>query len=119
MPAQPTHDARRLSRALLAALFVGAGALHFAIPGAYLRIMPPWLPAPRALVLVSGACEIAGGLGLFHPRLRTPAAVGLIALLLAVLPANVQMLLNASAARASPAWQVALAARLPLQFALK
>lgn len=106
------------SRIVLAALFAFAGTMHFVIPASYERIMPPWVPAHRAMVLVSGACEIAGGLGLLVPRLRGATGIGLIALLVAVWPANLQMLLNARAAH-QPAWaQVLLLLRLPLQIVL-
>ena len=108
----------KASRIVLAALFAFAGTMHFVIPASYERIMPPWVPAHRAMVLVSGACEIAGGLGLLVPRLRRAAGIGLIALLIAVWPANLQMLLNARAAH-QPAWaQVLLLLRLPLQIVL-
>ena len=100
------------SRYLLAALFVGAGLLHFWHPATYLRIMPPALPAPRLLVLLSGAAEVAGGLGLLLPATRRWAAWGLLALLLAVFPANIYML-EIHAQLHLPAW-VAWA-RLPLQ----
>ena len=97
---------------LLAALFVGAGLLHLLRPAPYLRIVPPALPAPRRLVLLSGVAEVAGGLGLLRPATRRWAAGGLVALLLAVLPANVYML-QMHAQVHLPAW--ALWARLPLQ----
>jgi uncharacterized membrane protein len=97
---------------LLAALFTGAGLLHFLHPATYLRIMPPGLPAPRLLVLLSGAAEVAGGLGLLWPATRRWAAWGLLALLLAVFPANVYML-QIHEQLHLPAW-VAWA-RLPLQ----
>ena len=97
---------------MLAALFVGAGLLHFLKPTLYLRIMPPALPAPRLLVLLSGVAEVAGGLGLLLPATRRWAAWGLLALLLAVFPANVYML-QIHAQLHLPAW-VAWA-RLPLQ----
>lgn len=97
---------------LLAVLFVGAGLLHFLRPETYLRIVPPALPAPRLLVLLSGAAEVAGGLGLLLPATRRWAAWGLVALLLAVFPANVYML-QLRAQLHLPAW--ALWARLPLQ----
>jgi uncharacterized membrane protein len=97
---------------VLAALFVGAGLLHFLKPAPYLRIMPPWLPAPRLLVALSGAAEVAGGLGLLLPATRRAAAWGLLALLVAVFPANVYML-QIHAQLHLPAW--ALWARLPLQ----
>ncbi len=76
-------------RIILAVVFVVAGALHFIIPQAYLRIMPPYLPAPLTLINISGAAEILGGLGLLIPSTRRLAAWGLVALLIAVLPANI------------------------------
>jgi uncharacterized membrane protein len=106
------------SRALLGLLFVGAGALHFRAPGTYERIMPPYLPLHRELVYLSGALEIAGGLGLLPERTRRSAGAGLVLLLLAVWPANLQMLLDARAS-GKPAWWVALLwARMPLQVLL-
>jgi uncharacterized membrane protein len=100
---------------VLAALFVVAGVLHFAFPAMYLTVMPPQLPFPLALVYVSGALEIAGGMGILHPRMRRIAGIGLMLLLLAMWPANFQMLFNARAAGA-PAWQeLLLWLRLPLQ----
>ena len=106
---------REVPRLLLGALFVAAGVLHLVRPDAYLVAMPPGLPAHRALVLISGAAEIAGGIGLWGPagRLRRWAGWGLIALLVAIYPANVHM---AMAGVGGPAW--ALWARLPLQGAL-
>lgn len=108
----------KTSRLLLAILFVTAGVLHFVFPANYMKTIPPWLPAPGALVLISGVCEIAGGLGVLWRPTRRWAGYGLIALCLAVLPANVQMLLDAQASGASTAWQTLLWIRLPLQFAL-
>ncbi|GAB3638452.1 DoxX family protein [Hymenobacter arcticus] len=99
-------------RYLLAVAFVGAGILHVIHPETYLRIMPPALPAPRLLVLLSGAAEVAGGLGLLLPATRRWAAWGLLALLVAVFPANVYML-QLHEQLHIPLW--ALWARLPLQ----
>jgi uncharacterized membrane protein len=108
----------RLSRTLLGAVFIAAGTLHFLFPGAYVRIMPAYLPLHRELVYLSGALEIAGGVGLLIPRTRRAAALGLILLLLAVWPANLQMVLSARAA-GTPVWREALLwARLPLQLLL-
>ncbi|HEX6751664.1 MAG TPA: DoxX family protein [Longimicrobium sp.] len=107
-----------VSSIVLAALFAFAGTMHFVIPAAYERIMPPYIPFPREMVLLSGACEIAGGIGLLVPRVRRWAGIGLIALLLAVWPANLQMLLNARAADAPGWWQALLLLRLPLQIVL-
>ena len=109
---------RALAIGLLAALFIGTGVLHFVIPRGYESIVPHFLPARRFLVYLSGACELAGGVGLLVPRTRRAAALGLIALLAAVFPANVQMLADAVAA-GKPQWQVALLwLRLPLQLVL-
>ncbi|RYY18902.1 MAG: DoxX family membrane protein [Cytophagaceae bacterium] len=96
----------------VAVFFVGAGLLHWRHPALYLRIMPPALPAPRLLVLLSGAAEVAGGLGLLLPATRRWATWGLLALLLAVFPANIYML-QLYKQLAIPAW-VAWA-RLPVQ----
>jgi uncharacterized membrane protein len=80
-----------IGRILLAVLFLAAGSLHFFIPQLYLKVVPPYLPAPRLLVSLSGAAEILGGFGLLIPSTVRIAAWGLIALLIAVLPANIYM----------------------------
>lgn len=101
-------------RWLAAAFFIGAGIMHFVRPEAYEGIVPAQLPAPGVLVAVSGAAEILGGAGLLIPRTRRLAGWGLVALLVAVLPANVNMALHPrTAGRDLPEW--ALWARLPLQ----
>lgn len=107
-----------LSLVVIALLFAGSGVLHLVKPDVYVRIMPPWLPAPMALVLVSGVCELLGAAGVLVPATRVAAGWGLIALLVAVFPANIQMLLNARAAHASALWVAGLVARLPLQAGL-
>lgn len=105
---------RRVSIYLLALLFVLAGALHFVRPETYARIMPPFLPWPMALVYLSGVAEIVGGLGLLVPRLRRWAGVWLIAVLVAVFPANIYMAVAPEEAGfgIDPLW---LWLRLPLQ----
>jgi uncharacterized membrane protein len=95
--------------------FIIMGALHFVMPRFYLAMMPKYLPSPLALVYVSGVFEMLGGAGLLVPAVRTAAAVGLIALLLAVLPANVEMLRLAQQRGAHPAFIAACWLRLPLQ----
>jgi uncharacterized membrane protein len=76
-------------RIILAVLFMLSGILHFVLPQAYLRIMPPYLPSPSLLVDISGVAEMLGGVGLLVPFTRHLAAWGLVALLIAVLPANI------------------------------
>ncbi len=78
-------------RFLLAIFFIVAGSLHFVSPKSYIRIVPPFLPVPRLLVLISGIAEIAGGIGLLIPQFQRAAAYGLVLLLLAVFPANIYM----------------------------
>ena len=102
---------------LIGALFVAAGALHFAKPAMYEQIVPPYLPAAKTLVAVSGVFEILGGIGVLPTATRRSAGIGLIALLLAVFPANVYMATDAHKfASVGPAW--VFYARLPLQLLL-
>lgn len=106
---------RRLSRFALAAFFVVAGTFHFIRPTLYLAIMPPFLPGPSALVAISGAAEIMGGLGVIFTFSRKAAGWGLIALLIAVFPANLQAVANGMVINSwsVPPW--ILWARLPFQ----
>ncbi len=98
---------------VLAAIFLVGGVMHLVNPALYRPVMPGWLPAPDALILVSGIAEIAGGAGLLVRRTRRAAGVGLILLLVAVFPANIEML---RAYRGqSLAWTTLLWLRLPLQ----
>ncbi len=100
---------------ITAIVFIVAGALHFAIPRVYTAIVPGYLPSPLLLVYISGVFEMLGGAGLLLPATRTLAAVGLILLLLAVFPANIEMLRLAHARQASALFIVACWIRLPLQ----
>jgi uncharacterized membrane protein len=111
-------EKRRRSVYGIAILFVSAGILHFVAPSAYVRIMPRSLPYPKELVYLSGAFEIIGGIAVLPRKTRRFAGYGLIALLFAVFPANVQMLLNARAANAASSLLILLWLRLPLQFLL-
>ena len=87
-------DLARFKRPLLyvmGPLYVVAGVLHFVAPELYVQIIPPILPAPLALVYLSGVAEIAVGVGVLIPRTRRYAAWATIALLVAIFPANVYM----------------------------
>ena len=108
------------SRLALAAFMVAAGALHFAVPSAYARIVPPALGHARALVLVTGGAEIATGVLLVLPATRRLGGWLAAGLLVAVFPANVQMALQGGIAGASfPLDSAAVAwLRLPLQIPL-
>jgi uncharacterized membrane protein len=90
--------------------------MHFVKPEWYERIMPPWVPAKRESVFASGVAEIAGGLGVMHPRTRQVGALWSIATLVAVFPANVYMAVESDRfERGVPGGRVALWARLPFQ----
>jgi len=101
------------SRIALGAFYLGAGALHFVKPRPYESIMPEALPAHRELVYLSGVAEMAGGAGVLSDRTVRPAGWWLIATMLAVFPANVNMAVGAERFRAIP--EPLLWARLPLQ----
>ena len=102
-----------MPRALLGATFVATGLLHFLRPRMYEAIMPRYLPAHRELVYASGVAEIAGGAGVLHSRTAKPAGWWLIATLIAIFPANVEMALHAERFRKIP--RPLLWARLPIQ----
>lgn len=111
--------AQRISLGALAAFVTGTGVMHFASPQFFIDIVPDYLPAPELLVAISGVFEILGGIGLLVPMTRRFAAFGLIALFIAVFPANVHMALHEitpTGAPSLPAWMPW--ARLPLQGAL-
>ena len=82
---------KTLFRVLLSALVIFAGVSHFVHPETFVAIVPAFLPAPLTLVYISGFFEILGGIGLQIPRVQRAAAWGLVALFIAVFPANVYM----------------------------
>jgi uncharacterized membrane protein len=97
-------------------VYIAAGFAHFFFTRFYMRIMPDYLPVHRELVLLSGAAEIAGGLGVLVPATRRTAAWGLVLLLIAVMPANVWMVQHPERFPGVPLWAMWL--RLPLQLPL-
>lgn len=109
---------KAILRSVLTVFMVGAGINHFIVPETYIAMMPDALPAHAALVYLTGVLEAAGGVGLILPATRKLAAWGLVLLLLAVFPANINMAVNdlPLGDNAVPAW--ALWARLPLQAVL-
>jgi uncharacterized membrane protein len=102
-----------MSRALLGLTFIATGILHFAKPRMYQAIMPRYLPAHRELVYASGVAEIAGGVGVLHRRTSRAAGWWLIATLIAIFPANVEMAVHAERFRHFP--RALLWLRLPVQ----
>jgi uncharacterized membrane protein len=105
-------------RVALAALMIFAGVLHFVIPKGYARMVPRYLPAPFALVYISGVCEILGGAGILVPMAARFSAWGLIALYIAVFPANLNMAVHHISPGRKPVNPILLWLRLPLQLPL-
>jgi uncharacterized membrane protein len=109
--------ARLIGRLLLAALFLFAGTFHLLNPALFLPIMPPWIPAPLAGIIISGIAELAGGIGLLIPvrEIQRAAGWGLLLLLVAVFQANIYMASAHIRVHGLPAHDWISWARLPLQ----
>lgn len=100
------------SKYLLAIFMITAGIMHFVNPVFFLKIMPPYLPLHRELVLVSGIFEVLLGALLLVPKTSRLAAWGIVALLIAVFPANLYLYQHQDILPASP---IVHLLRLPLQ----
>ncbi len=96
--------------------YAGAGINHFVHPAFYLQIMPPWLPLHKELVFISGVAEVLCALLLLFTKTRRLGAWAAIALLIAVFPANIQMLLDYKRDNNPMLWVAIL--RLPIQLVL-
>ncbi|MES2811322.1 MAG: MauE/DoxX family redox-associated membrane protein [Bacteroidota bacterium] len=101
---------------VMALIYIGAGINHFRNPRIYQKIIPPYLPNPKLLNWLSGLAEIILGIGLCIPFLSKYSAWGVIALLIAIFPANLYMLQNEKATLGLPKWIRLI--RLPVQLAL-
>ena len=105
-----------ISLYIMALFYVLAGINHFTHPGFYLKIMPPWMPWHNLLVLISGILEILFAIFLLFISTRRIAAWCIIILLVAIFPANIQMMLNYIHEHNPQLWITVL--RLPLQIVL-
>jgi uncharacterized membrane protein len=105
----------RISYYVLGLGFIFVGVLHFVRPSGFVAIVPPFLPAHLELVYISGVFEILGGIGLFFPRYRRITIFCLIALVLAVFPANIYMVMHPEIFATGWITPLALWIRLPLQ----
>jgi uncharacterized membrane protein len=103
---------KRVGLVLVFLWFAIGGVAHFTLTELEVRIVPAWIPLPRAAVLVSGVFELLGAVGILVPMTRRAAGIGLFLLTIAVTPANVYMLQHAELFHV-PRW--ALIARLPFQ----
>jgi uncharacterized membrane protein len=107
--------AKRIFSVLLTLVMVLVGITHFTTPATFVAIVPDYLPAPLALVYISGVLEILLGLGLQVPSMRRMAAWGLIALFIAVFPANVHHAVHDIQPPGLEVSQTMLWVRLPMQ----
>lgn len=101
---------------VMAGLYLLAGINHFWHPKIYLRIMPAYIPYHKAMVVISGIAQVLLGIALLFPLLREGAAWGIIVLLIAIFPANIEQLRTKKARLGLPLWAIWL--RLPLQLLL-
>lgn len=101
---------------VMSSLYFLAGLLHLYFPQVYLRIMPPYLPAPRFLVYASGIAELILAVGLLFEKTRTLSVLAIATMLILYLPVHFHMLYSPKAGGRLPKW--VLIARIPLQFAL-
>ena len=101
---------------VMSLLYILAGINHFLSAKQYVSIMPAWLPWHYPLVYISGVLECVYGFLLLLPSTRRIAALLIISLLIAVFPANIQMMINYYKTNNPYLWLGI--ARLPLQFAL-
>ena len=108
-----THPARM--RLALAGALVFTGADHLATPERYLPMLPEVVPAPAAVIVLTGLAELAGAAGLFAPRVRRLTGCLLAAYLVAVLPANAKVLLDGGSVAGLPSSPAYYAVRLLLQ----
>lgn len=85
---------RKLALGFVCLWFLVGGIGHFVATDFFVHIVPPYIPQPRAVVYLSGACELLGAIGILLPGTRRLAGIGLIALTVCVTPANVHMWLH-------------------------
>lgn len=112
----PVRTRRDKGAVAMAALFLFTGTDHFLNPGRYVAMIPPVLPAPLALTYISGFCELAGAIGLLFPWTRRLAAWGLVALLVAIFPANIYVAFAGISVEGLPTARWYYWVRLPIQF---
>ncbi len=110
------RNTKRAGLAFVFLWFMLGGIAHFVFTEAEMRIVPPWMPWPREVVLLSGVAELLGAAGLLWRPARWAALWGLFALTIAVTPAHIYMLQEPALFPSVPYW--ALVLRLPLQVAL-
>ena len=108
-----------MHRYIIGGLFILTGIFHFLKPQLFVKIMPDYIPYNLAMVYISGMAEIAGGIGIFFEKTQVWAGWGLILLLIAVFPANINMAVKSvQKSGYTSLYSIATILRLPLQFVL-
>ena len=115
LPPQHRSSRRRFAIGFVFLWVLIGGVSHFAATDIEVRLVPPYIPWPRAAVLLSGGFELLGAVGLLFAETRRWAGIGLFALTIAVTPVHIYMLQQPELF-AVPYW--ALVLRLPLQVLL-
>jgi uncharacterized membrane protein len=118
MTSTSNHQRKEILRGVLAVAIIIVGITHFIRPEQYARIVPPQLPYPVGLVYISGVFEILLGIGLMIPLVSVVAAWGLIALFIAVFPANINQAINSIPIEGIPHHPLFYWFRLPFQAVL-
>ncbi|MEC4892521.1 MAG: DoxX family protein [Oscillatoria sp. PMC 1051.18] len=112
------QKSKEILRVVLAVCMLVAGSLHFLVPEPFIKIVPDILPQPAAIVYISGAWEILAFFGLLIPPASRTTAWSLIALFIAVFPANLNMAINHIHLDGIPDSPWFQAVRLPFQAVL-
>ncbi len=115
---QSLSQQKEVLRGILAVCLIIVGITHFIRPDQYARIVPPQLPYPVGLVYISGVIEILLGIGLMIPLISVAAAWGMIALFIAVFPANINQAINSIPIEGIPHHPILYWIRLPFQAVL-
>ena len=106
MSGMQAYDARPQrwgARIPLSVIYAAAGVFHLAVPDAFVKITPAWVPMPHEVIVVTGLCELAGAAALLTPRFRAIAGVALAAYAVCVYPANIKHAIDSLSGEGTPA----------------
>ncbi len=85
---------RKILLAIMAVIYFIAGIAHIRSPEGFLTITPAWVPFPNEVIFLTGVAEVLGAIGLFIPKYRKAAGIGLALYALCVFPANIHHAIN-------------------------
>ena len=102
MPASEPKRQRWGARIPLSVIYAAAAVFHLAVPDAFVKITPAWVPMPHEVIVVTGLCELAGAAALLTPRFRAIAGVALAAYAVCVYPANIKHAIDSLSGPGTP-----------------